>query len=110
MIRRQSAALLTAVKGRVPVSCGSFGNLKNRVKYPHFSTSTRGFCHGLPSLFLPLGPSRPGVAVPHAPLGVAKRPRRRVPDSIGAHTPTAKAPPRAQTVCGIHPEAALRRL
>src|SRR3989441_9022784 len=28
--------------GRVPVSCGSFGNLKNRVKYPHFSTSTRG--------------------------------------------------------------------
>src|SRR6266478_3305116 len=63
--------------GRVPVSCGSFGNLKNRVKYPHFSTSTRGFCHGLPSLFLPTDTGRPGVAVPHAPLGVAKRPRCR---------------------------------
>src|SRR5262249_61149495 len=23
----------------------------NRVQYPHFSTSTRGLCHGLPSLF-----------------------------------------------------------
>src|SRR5712692_2172385 len=96
--------------GRVPVACGSFGNLKNRVKYPHFFTSTRGFCHGLPSLFLPVGAGRLGVAVPHAALGVAKRPRRRVPDGTGAHPPTAQAQPRAQPVYGIHPEAALRRL
>src|SRR6266851_1124519 len=62
--------------GRVPVSCGSFGNLKNRVKYPHFSTSTRGFCHGLSSLFLSVGASRPsnsnfglvrGLRLPIAP-------------------------------------------
>src|SRR5712692_8579460 len=79
--------------GRVPVSCGSFGNLKNRVKYPHFSTSTRGFCHGLSSLFLPVGAGCPGVAVRHAPVGVAKRPRRRVPDDTGTSTPSAKAPP-----------------
>src|SRR5262252_7974338 len=96
--------------GGVPVACGSFGNLKNRVKYPHFSTYTREFCHGLPSLFLPLGAGRPGVAVPHAPVGVAQRLRHRVPNDTRPHPPTAKAPPRAHTVCGIHPEAALRRL
>src|SRR5215467_6698994 len=80
------------------------------VKYPHFSTYTREFCHGLPSLFLPLGAGRPGVAVPHAPVGVAQRLRHRVPNDTRPHPPTAKAPPRAHTVCGIHPEAALRRL
>src|SRR5258707_7964118 len=40
----------------------------------------------LPSLFLSVGADRPGVAVPHAPVGVAQRPRRRVPAAAGAHT------------------------
>src|SRR6266481_8266234 len=75
-----------------PTQC-SFGNLRNRVQYPHFSTSTRGFCHGLSSLFLPVGAGRPGVAVPHAPVGVARRPHHRVPNGTGAHTSTTKAPP-----------------
>src|ERR1044071_1512663 len=58
----------------VPVSCGSFGNLRNRIKYPHFVTYLRGFCHGLSSLFLPVGADRSGMAVPHASVDVAKRP------------------------------------
>jgi len=99
-----------AVLGRIPLACGSFDNLKHRVKYPHFSTCMRGFCHGLPSLFLSVGADRPGVAVPHAPVGVAQRPRRRVPAAAGAHTPTAQTPPCAHTLCGPHHQAALRRL
>jgi hypothetical protein len=53
--------------GRVPQACGSFPPPENRVKYPHFSTCMRGFCHGISSLFLPVGAGRPGVAVRHAP-------------------------------------------
>src|SRR3989449_1330875 len=104
----QRIAALVFLIGRVPLACGSFGNLRNRVKYPHFSTSTRGFCHGLPSLFLPVGAGRSGVAVRHAPVGVAKRPRRRGPDGTGTHTPTAQAPPCTHTLCGPHHQAALR--
>src|SRR6267378_7741155 len=102
--------ILLEKTGRIPLACGSFDNLKNRVKYPHFSTCMRGFCHGLPSLFLSVGADRPGVAVPHAPVGVAQRPRRRVPAAAGAHTPTAQTPPCAHTLCGPHHQAALRRL
>src|SRR6266516_2976388 len=57
------------------------------VQYPHFSTCMRGFCHGISSLFLPVGAGRLGVAVRHAPLGVAKRPCHRVPNDTGAYTP-----------------------
>src|SRR5262249_23908751 len=96
--------------GRVPVACGSFGSLTNWVKYPHFSTCMRGFCHGLASLFLPVSADRPDMAVGHAPVGVAQRPRCRVPDDTRAPTPTAKAPPCAHPLCGPHHEAALRRL
>ena len=35
---------------------------------------------------------------------------RRVPDATAAPRPTAKAPPRAQTLCGPHHQAALRCL
>src|SRR5215471_5669680 len=69
-----------------------------------------GFCHGLPSLFLPVDARRLGVAVYHAPLGVAKRLRYRVLDDTGAPTPTAQAQPRAATLCGPHHQAARRRL
>ena len=41
----------------------------------------RGFPHGLHSFFLPVGAGRSGVAVRHAPLGVAQRPRRRQVDT-----------------------------
>jgi len=77
-------------QGRVPVACGSFGNLPNRVQYPHFSASTRGLCHGLPSLFFPIAADCSGVAVPHAPVGMAQR-HRRVPDDTGAATTKAQA-------------------
>jgi hypothetical protein len=46
--------------------------LENQVKYPHFSTFMRGFCHGSRSLFLPVGARRPCVGVPAAPLRMAK--------------------------------------
>src|SRR5437867_5167693 len=65
----------------------------NRVEYPSFTTCGKGFCHGLRSLFLPTRSHRPGVAVPHAPVGVAQRLRRRVPDDTGASIPRTKAPP-----------------
>src|SRR3989442_15606217 len=52
------------------------------------SSSTRGFCHGIPSLFLPVSVGRPGVAVRHAPCPMAKRPRHVSDDTP---TPTAKA-------------------
>src|SRR5215475_6737308 len=87
--------------GRVPVSCGSFGNLKTRVQCPHFSTCLRGFCHGPRSLFLPVGADCSCVAVPHAPLHVAQRPRH-VPADTRAHTSSAQAPPRAHPLCGLH--------
>src|SRR5262245_7021189 len=53
------------------------------VEYPSFTTCGRGFCHGRRSLFLPAGAGCPGVAVPHAPVGMAQR-HRRVPDDTGA--------------------------
>src|SRR5256886_5175031 len=62
----------------------------------------RGLCHGLPSLFLPVGVDRAGMAVRHAPVGVAKRPRCCGPDDTGAHTPTAQALPYAHTLCRPH--------
>src|SRR5262245_31690943 len=62
----------------------------SRLLCPHFSTCLRGFCHGPRSLFLPIDPDCPGMAVPHAPVGMAQRPRR-VPDDTGAPTPTAHA-------------------
>jgi len=49
----------------------------------------------LPRPLLPALP-RPGVAVRHTPLGVAKRPCRRVPNDTEAYTPTAEAPPCAE--------------
>src|SRR3989442_727085 len=79
------------LSGRVPLACGSFPPSENRVKYPHLSTCMRGFCHDIPSLFLSVGAGRLDMAVRHAPLGVAKRPRH-VPDDTRAHTPRAKAP------------------
>src|SRR5207302_4964298 len=90
------------LSGRVPLACGSFGNLTNQVKSPHFSTCMRGLCHGLPSLFLPVGVDRAGMAVRHAPVGVAQRPRCCGPDDTGAHTPTAQALPYAHTLCRPH--------
>jgi len=48
-----------------------------------------GFCHGLPSLFLPVGAHRLGVAVSHTPWAMAKRPRCRMLNDTGAPTPTA---------------------
>ena len=49
------------------------------------------------------------MAVPHAPVGMAQRPRR-VPDDTGAPTPTAHAQACAQTLCRAHHQATLRRL
>src|SRR5881397_1324057 len=76
------------------VSCTSslrlFRRPANRVEYPSFTTCGKGFCHGLRSLFLPTRSHRPGVAVPHAPVGVAQRLRRRVPDDTGASIPRTK--------------------
>ena len=57
----------------------------------------RGFCHGSHSLFLPIGARRPGVAVPHAPVGVAKRLCHCAIDTIATHAATTQAPPRAET-------------
>jgi hypothetical protein len=62
----------------------------------------RGFCHGLQVLFLPVSAGRPCVAVRYAPLGVAKRLRRRVPDHTGVPLPTAKVQPCAHTLCRSH--------
>src|SRR5207244_665128 len=62
-----------------------------RVAYPSFTTCGRGLCHGLRSLFLPAGADRHGVAMRHAPVGMAQR-HRRVPAATGAPTPTAQAP------------------
>src|SRR5438874_470103 len=70
----------------------------------------RDVCLGPRSLFLSVGAGRPSVAMPHAPGGVALRPCRRVPDATSPDTPTAQAPPRAETLCGPHHQAALRRL
>ena len=98
-----------ALLGRVPLACSSFPPSENRVKCPHFSTCMRGFCDGLQSLFLPVGTDRSCVAVPHAPLDVAKRPRH-VPANTRAHTPSAKAQACAPTLCGPHHKASLRRL
>src|ERR1043166_8404922 len=70
----------------------------------------RGVCHASQSLFLPVGARRPGMAVRHAPLGVAKRLCHCFSDTISTHTTTTQAPPRAATLCGCHPQAALRRL
>src|SRR5262249_47605725 len=61
-----------AKKGRVPVACGSFGTLTNRLQSPPFSTCMRGVYHGFPALLLP--------------VGVAQRSRRRVLDAPGAPT------------------------
>src|SRR5215471_7552694 len=77
--------------GPVPPACGSFTPSENRVHCPHCSTCVRGFCHGLSSLLLPAGADRLGVAVPHAPLGVAQRPHH-VSTAISAYAPKAKAP------------------
>src|SRR5215510_8120797 len=74
------------------------------------STYRRGFCHGSRWLFLPVGARRPGVGVPHAPVGVAKHLCYCSPDAISPATPTTQAPPRAETLCGPHHQAALRRL
>jgi len=98
-----------AVLGRIPLACGSFDNLKHRVNTLIFHLY-EGVLPWSPSLFLSVGADRPGVAVPHAPVGVAQRPRRRVPAAAGAHTPTAQTPPCAHTLCGPHHQAALRRL
>src|SRR6266481_4427379 len=78
---------LSAREGRVPLTCGSFPPPENRVKYPHFSTCMRRFCHGLSSLFLPVDGGRPGVAVPLAPSGVVYRERRCPPYRTEAHPP-----------------------
>ena len=43
----------------------------------------RGFCHGIASFLLPAHADRTRMAVRHAPLGVAERLRRRVPDNPG---------------------------
>ena len=76
--------------GRVPVACGSFCNLTNRVKCSHFSTCMRGFCHGLASFVLPAHADRTRLAVRYAPLGVAQR-RPHVSTAARAYTPSAKA-------------------
>src|SRR5262249_12713397 len=78
-------------------------------KIPSFLHLYEGIVPWFPISFLPVGTRRPGVAVPHTPVGVAQRPRRRVPDSSGAHTPAAQAPPRAETLCWPHHQAASRR-
>src|SRR2546429_4668339 len=70
----------------------------------------RGLCHGSYSLFLPVGARRPSVGVPHAPLGVAKRLCYCSPDPTSTHITTAPAQPRAETLCGPHHKASLRRL
>src|SRR5262249_48163453 len=75
-----------------------------RVEYPSFTTCGRGFYHGLRSLFLPAGADRPGVAVRHAPDGVAQRPRCRGP-AAGAPTPSAKAQASSQPLGGPHHQA-----
>src|SRR5205823_14908088 len=100
--RRLVFRLKSATDGSIPFftsigSCTSslrlFRRPANRVEYPSFTTCGKGFCHGLRSLFLPTRSHRPGVAVPHAPVGVAQRLRRRVPDDTGASIPHTKAPP-----------------
>jgi hypothetical protein len=82
-----------SMPGRVPRACGLFPPPENWGKLPHFSTCMRGFCHSLCALFLPVGAGRSGVAVPPAPVGVAKRLHRRVPDDTGAPIPRSKAQP-----------------
>src|SRR5262249_59427613 len=42
--------------------------------------------------------------------GAAERRRRRAPTDAAAPTPPAPAPPRAETLCGPHHQATLRRL
>ncbi len=70
----------------------------------------RGFCHGVSSFLLSAHADRTRMAVRHAPVGVAERLRRRVPDNPGPPTPTAEAAPCAETLCRRHHKAALRRL
>src|SRR5262249_37440888 len=56
------------------------------------------FCHGLASVLLPAHADRSRMAVRHAPVGVAERLRRRVPDTPGPSTPTPEAQPCAETL------------
>src|SRR4029453_18461507 len=70
----------------------------------------RGFYHDPCSLFLSVGAGRPHVAVPHAPVGVAKRPCHCATDITSTHAPPTPAALRVPTLCGPHHHAALRCL
>src|SRR5262249_10157567 len=96
-----------SMQGCVPPACGSFSPPENQVQYPHFCTCMRGFCHGPCSLFLSVGAGPPGVAVPHAPVGVAQRPCHCATNTTFPHATPAQASLRAETLCGPHPQTAL---
>jgi hypothetical protein len=76
-----------------PGNQGAIRSPSLRSSGPPLNPMECGFCHGIASLFLPIGAGRPGVAVSHAPVGVAQRPCHRLPNDTGTYTPTAKAPP-----------------
>src|SRR3989449_7565602 len=57
---------------------------------PSFLHVCEGFCHGISSFLLSAHADCTRMAVRHAPVGVAERLRRRVPDHPGPPTP----PPR----------------
>ena len=61
------------------------------------------------SFLLPARADRTRMAVRHAPLGVAER-LRRVPDTPGPPTPTAKRHRAPKPFAGLTTKAALRRL
>src|SRR4029450_10169283 len=74
--------------------CTSSVRLIPTVRKPGTMPSLQSLYEGVlpwfPLFFLPIGTDCPGVAVPHAPVGMAQRPHF-VPNDTGAPTPTAQA-------------------
>jgi hypothetical protein len=77
---------------------------------PSFQHLYEGVLPWSPISFFPVGAGRSGVAVPHAPVGVVKRPCHDATDPTSPHTIPAQASLRAHTLCGPHHKAALQRL
>jgi len=89
---------------RLSRSCTSSLRLIPAVGKPgkiSFQHLYEGVLPWFPSLFLPVGARRPGVGVPHAPWGVAKRLCYGSPDTTSPHATTAPAQREPKPFAGL---------
>src|SRR5262249_49658411 len=82
----------------------------DQVQCPRFTTYVRGQHHDIRPLFLPVAAGGMLMAVPHAPRGVAIRPRHTCPDVTAAAPSTSETLPRPNALCWPHPKAPLCRV